>query len=231
MKKGFLAAWRASFFTGLAVVLPVVISLGIVFWLFGTVANFTDRLLFFLPRTLTHAGPDGNGPVLWYWSVIALVLAVVLVTLVGKLTRIYIGRKLIAFADQVLLSVPLLNKIYGAIKQVNEAFATNNKSAFKQVVLVEFPRDGVFSVGFLTGDQHHEVQARTGADVVAVFVPTTPNPTTGFLILVPRAKVVNLDMSVADGIKYIISLGSVAPPYSAAADLAAPAAGAPLVPR
>ncbi|MBI3879763.1 MAG: DUF502 domain-containing protein [Verrucomicrobia bacterium] len=213
MKKSLLARWRSSFFTGLAVVLPVVISVGILVWLFGTVANFTDKLLFFLPRELTHAD-DGKGGLLWHWSLFAFVFAVVVVTLTGQLARIYIGRRLIAYADQLLLHVPLLNKIYGTIKQVNEAFGSGSKSSFKQVVLVEFPRDGVWSLGFITGEQNQEVQAKTKEKVVAIFVPTTPNPTSGYLILVPEDKVTKLDMSVADGIKFVISLGAVSPEYS-----------------
>jgi uncharacterized membrane protein len=210
------ASWRANFFTGLAIIMPVVISIGIVIWLFGTVANFTDKLLFFLPASLTHAD-DGRGPVLWYWSVAAFALAIVLVTLLGRFARYYIGKRLIELAEQIMLRVPLLNKIYGALKQVNEAFTSDKKSAFKQVVLVEFPRDGIFSVGFLTGEQQDEVQAKTREAVVAVFIPTTPNPTTGYLVLVPRNKVTKLDMSVADGVKFVISLGAVSPEYAGAA--------------
>lgn len=213
MKRTLLAHWRSSFFTGLAVVLPVVISVGILVWLFGTAANFTDKLLFFLPNGLTHA-EAGKGPILWQWSAFALVLSVVLITLTGQLARIYVGRRLIAYADLLLLRVPLLNKIYGTIKQVNEAFGSGSKSSFKQVVLVEFPRDGVWSLGFITGEQNQEVQAKTKEKVVAIFIPTTPNPTSGFLILVPENKVTKLDMSVADGIKFVISLGAVSPEYA-----------------
>lgn len=221
MQRKLFARWRANFFTGLAIIMPVVVSIGIVMWLFGTVANFTDKLLFFLPRSMTHAD-DGRGPVLWYWSVAAFALAIALVSLLGKFARYYIGKRLIEMAEQIMLRVPLLNKIYGALKQVNEAFTTNKKSSFKQVVLVEFPRDGIYSVGFLTGEQHDEVQAKTREEVLAVFVPTTPNPTTGYLILVPRHKVTHLDMSVADGIKFVISLGAVSPGYPGAAPATMP---------
>jgi len=203
---------KANFFTGLAVVLPALLSIGAVIWLFGTVSNFTDALLFFLPKEWTHER-GGEGAMYWYWSLCALGLAVVLITLVGRLARHYLGIKLIQVADAVMLRVPLLNKIYGAIKQINEAFTSNKTTAFQQVVLVEFPRVGIYSIGFVTGAQHGEVQCRTAEEVVGVFVPTTPNPTTGFLVLIPRKQIVNLDMSVADGIKYVMSLGSVAPPY------------------
>lgn len=212
MQKKILTRWRASFLTGLAVLLPAVITLAVVKWLFGTIASITDLLLFFLPKTLTHA-ERGAGPMYWYWSLAAFVLAALLVSLVGWMARYYIGKQMIAWLDTAMLRVPLLNKIYGTIKQVNEAFGSNKKTAFKTVVLVEFPRSGVHSIGFITSEQHDEVQQKTREDVVCVFVPTTPNPTSGFLMLVPRAQVTKLEMSVADAIKYIVSLGSVSPGY------------------
>ncbi len=214
MKKTLFGRWRANFLTGLAVVLPAVISFAVLIWLFGTVANITDLLLFFVPQEITHRN-GGDGPMHWYWSAVAFSLAIVLVSVVGLAARHYLGKKLIELMDNVLLRVPLLNKIYGAIKQVNEAFTSGNKTAFKTVVLVEFPREGMYSIGFLTSEQHEEVQVKTKGKVVCVFVPTTPNPTSGFLVLVPEDKVTKLDMSVADGIKYIISLGSISPEYQA----------------
>ena len=213
MIKTPLTHWKANFFTGLAVVLPALLSIGVVVWLFGTVSNFTDALLFFLPKDWTHER-GGEGPMLWHWSLLALVLTIGLITLIGRFARHYLGKKLIQLADEVLLRVPLLNKIYGALKQINEAFTSSKTSSFKQVVLVEFPRAGVYSVGFITGSQHGEVQDKTREKVVGVFVPTTPNPTTGFIVLVPEKDVTKLDMSVADGIKFIMSLGSVAPDYA-----------------
>ena len=225
MKKPALATWRGNFLTGLAVLLPAVITLAIMKWLFGTIASITDLLLFFLPTSLTHQD-NGRGPMFWYWSLAAFVLAILLVSAVGLLARYYIGKRMIAWLDTAMLRLPLLNKIYATIKQVNEAFSSGNKTAFKTVVLVEFPRAGVYSLGFLTSEQHQEVQAKTHAKVVCVFVPTTPNPTSGFLILVPEDQVTRLDMSVADGIKYIISLGSVAPEWSGRAG----ARGQPLQP-
>lgn len=215
MKKTLLARWRGNFLTGLAVLLPALITLAIVKWLFGTVANLTDTLLlplkFILQKNQIY-GP--NGDMYWYWSIVALVLAVVLIGIVGLLARYYVGKQAIAWLDSTMLRVPLLNKIYGTIKQVNEAFSSGKKSAFKTVVLVEFPREGMRSIGFITSEQHDEVQARTKEKVVCVFVPTTPNPTSGFLVLVAEDKVTKLNMSVADGIKYIISLGSISPEYA-----------------
>jgi uncharacterized membrane protein len=216
-QKSLFARWRSSFLTGLAVTLPALLTLAAVKWLIGTISSVTDVLLFFLPRGLTHEDMvyphDGKGPMYWYWSLVALALAVVLISVVGVLARYYIGKKIIDWTDRVLMRVPFLNKIYGAIKQVNDAFS-GNKHSFKTVVLVEFPREGMYSIGFLTSEQRDEVQQKTREKVVCVFVPTTPNPTSGFLILVPEDKVIKLEMSVAEGIKYIVSLGSLAPGYT-----------------
>ena len=213
MKKKILARWQANFWAGLAIVLPGVISLAVLRWLFGTVANITDTLLIFLPAKLTHHD-QGNGAMYWYWSLVALLLAIFLIGTVGLLARNYFGRKMIEWVDSALLRIPLLNKIYSATKQVNDAFSTANKSAFRTVVLVEFPHPGVYSIGFITSDQQEEVQAKTGIKVVCVFVPATPNPTSGFLLMVPDTKVIKLAMSVPDAIKYIISLGAILPDYT-----------------
>ena len=214
MRKTFFARWRASFLTGLAVTLPALLTLAAVKWLFGTISSFTDTLLFFLKychldsKDIYENGQSGS--MFWYWSLLALVLAIILTSSVGVLARYYIGKRIIEWLDVAMMNVPFLNKIYGAIKQLNDAFS-GNKNSFKTVVLVEFPREGMYSVGFLTSEQRAEVQQKTKEKVVAVFIPTTPNPTSGFLVLVPEDKVTKLDMSVADGIKYIVSLGSIAP--------------------
>ena len=209
MKKSFFARWRAGFFTGLAVVLPGVITLAVVKWFFGTVSSFTDLLLFFVPTTITHEN-DGTGPMFWYWSLLALIVAVVIVSVVGVLARYYFGKRMIALADGMMLRVPVLNKIYGTIKQVDEAFTSGKKSSFKTVVLVEYPREGIYSVGFVTSERADEVERKTGKKCVCIFIPTTPIPTGGFLIVVPEENVIKLDMNVADGFKYIISVGALA---------------------
>lgn len=212
MHKHLWARWQANFLAGLAILLPGVISIAVLIWLSRTVASITDTLLIFLPRKLTHQN-GGDGAMYWYWSAVALAMAVFLIGVVGLLARNYIGRRVIEWTDSALLRIPLLNKIYGATKQVNDAFSSGNKTAFRTVVLVEFPRAGVHSVGFITSEPNVEIQSKTKEKVVCVFVPTTPNPTGGYLLLVPEDQVTRLDMSVADGIKYVISLGAIMPEY------------------
>lgn len=210
-ENSFFKQWRANFFAGLALVLPSVISVAVLVWVFHNVSNLTDTLLFFLPSSWTHeAMPNGQpGSIHWYWSLVALALAIVLVCLAGRYGRNYFGRKTIEWIDHAIMRVPLMNKIYGTVKQVNASFSSN-KSSFKQVVLVTFPHSRSRSVGFVTGEQKG-----LGPDkLISVFIPTTPNPTSGFLVLVPESEIIKLEMSVADGIKFIISLGALLPEHS-----------------
>ena len=208
--KGLLARWQANVWAGLAIVLPGIISVAVVIWLYRNVANLTDTLLIFLPHKLTHED-QGNGRMYWYWSFFALLFAIFLIGCVGLGARNYFGKRMIEWVETALLRVPFLNKIYSATKQVNEAFSSGNKTAFRTVVLVEFPHSGAYSIGFLTVEPHSEVLAKTGEKLLCVFVPTTPNPTGGFLLMMPEDKVTRLEMSVADAIKYIVSLGSILP--------------------
>ena len=221
MKQDF-ARWQTYFYTGLVVMLPAVIAITIVAWLFGAISSITDRLLFFL-HWLPAGGEewvykvDAAGNLLqplqvkWWWSLAALFITIFFIGLIGRMTRYYIGKKILELIDWFILRVPLLNRIYAAVKQVNEALTKKNQSSFKQVVLVEFPGRGLQSIGFLTGESHVEISEVMDQEMVSVFVSTTPNPTSGFLVFIPRDKVRKLKMSVADGVKYIISLGSVAP--------------------
>jgi uncharacterized membrane protein len=213
VKKSFFARWRASFVAGLLIVLPGIITLAVVKWVFGTITSFTDTLLFFLPYVLSpkHIYKNGmDGAMFWCWSVLAIVLAVVLISAVGVITRYYFGKRLIMWADSLMLRVPVLNKIYGTIKQVDDAFSSGKKSSFQTVVLVEYPREGIYSIGFITSEQRDEVSKVIKEKCVTVFIPTTPIPTSGFLVLVPEKQVTKLDITVAEGFKYIISLGALA---------------------
>ena len=211
-KKSLPARWRANFLTGLFIVLPAIISLAVIQWVFDTLSSFTDGLLFFLPKNVTHKDA-GHGSVWWYWSLVSLVLAVLLISVLGRLARNYFGRKIIQWTNQLMLSIPLFNKVYATIKQVNEAFTSGGKNSFKNVVMVEWPRPGMYSLGFLTSDQQHPAIFKTREKLVCVFIPTTPNPTSGFMMLVPEKQVTQLDMSVTDSMKYIVSLGSISPDH------------------
>lgn len=207
-ENSYLNRWRRNFLAGLAISMPGIISIAVVVWLFQNVSGVTDMLLIFVPRDWTH-DKGGDGKMYWYWSCFALLFAVFLICLVGRFGRDYLGRRAIKWADKALMSIPLLNKIYGTVKQVNQSFSSN-KSSFQQVVLVPFPYPASRTIGFVTGEQETPGAGR----LISVFVPTTPNPTSGFLLLLPESALVKVDMSVADGIKFVISLGAISPGQS-----------------
>ena len=192
---------RNSFFAGLLVVVPVA---GSVLILLGFFTWLTD---FMLPSALQQ---QMLSPL---YRVLALVLFVALTTGVGWITRLVVGRQIIGVSETLISRVPVLNKTYSFIKEISQTLLSGRKTMFQRVVLVQFPRPGVYSIGFVTSETEGEVQAKTRETVINVFVPTTPNPTSGFLILVPREQLTELDMSVADGMKLVISGGAVAPPF------------------
>jgi uncharacterized membrane protein len=145
---------------------------------------------------------------------LGLVIAVAALILIGALTAGYVGRIVVRLSDAALARMPVVRSIYGATKQIFETVLAQKSTAFRQVCLVEYPRHGVWTLGFITGTTVGEVQERTSDEVVNVFLPTTPNPTSGFLLFVPRHDIILLDMSIEDGIKMVISGGIVTPPES-----------------
>jgi uncharacterized membrane protein len=195
---------RRYFIAGLLVWLPV----GATILVFTLLLDLVDRLLFLLPPPLR---PDallgfqipGLGAI--------LVLIVFVVT--GMLAANLLGRRLVLFYESILERIPLVNTVYGAVKRFAEIVFSDSTSSFKRVLLVEYPREGLYSLAFQTSENQAEVKSVTGEDVVAVFLPTTPNPTSGFMLFVPARCVTVLDMSVEDALKMIISLGVVVPSW------------------
>jgi uncharacterized membrane protein len=195
---GFWAAARKSFFAGLVVVVPVAASIAILIGLFNWLTNLLVPV---------------KNPAFVH-RLMALLLFMVLVTAVGWVTRLVIGRRLVTMGEMFIGRVPLLNRIYRFVKDLSNTMFSGKKSAFQRVVLVEFPRAGSYAIGFVTSETEGEAQAVTQATVVNVFIPTTPNPTSGFLILVPREQLLPLKMTVADGMKMVISGGAVTPHHT-----------------
>jgi uncharacterized membrane protein len=192
---------RRWFLAGLLVWAPLGVTLLVIRFL----VNLLDSSLILVPRVWQ---PD------WFGIPgIGAILTLLIVLTTGALTANLIGKKMLAWAEHGLERVPLIGSVYGSMKKIAETMFSGQGNAFKKVVLVEYPRKGAWSVGFMTADPIPEVrQAVGGAEpLVAVFIPTTPNPTSGFLVMVPRADVRELEMSVPDGMQYLISLGVVAP--------------------
>ena len=184
--------FRKYFITGLLVLLPLWATYYVLSGLLGMI----DGILGDLPSHLIGFRFPGMG-------IIALVLFILLV---GILSANYIGKGLIRYSDRVMERVPIVNSIYTTVKQIMETFSL--KHSFRGVGLVEYPRKGCYSLGFMTGEVQGEHLGRSGKHV-SIFVPTTPNPTAGFLLILPKEEVTALDMTVDEGMKFIISLGLV----------------------
>jgi uncharacterized membrane protein len=135
------------------------------------------------------------------------------VTLLGYLSNYVFGKYFLKIGENLIQRIPGIGGVYNAVKQILATFGSQNRTLFSKVVLVEFPREGCWSIGFLTNKQQSEPHVRVGETMWTVFVPTTPNPTSGFLVMLPAEKVTELDMSIGDGMKMIISGGSVPPPW------------------
>ena len=221
-RRTLFARLRGWFFAGLLVTAPIFLTIYIT-WM---VVSFLDsQIVSLLPgqlRDLFTTRIPGFGEVPGY----GLIIGLVIITLVGALAAGFIGRWLIRMGESVLARMPIVRSIYSASKQVLETVMASQSDAFRDVVLVQYPRKGLWVIGFVTGNTKGEVQQRTHDDTVNVFVPTTPNPTSGFLLFCPRQELVFLDMSVDDALKLVVSGGIVTPPAPKAAPKAARKAAA-----
>lgn len=200
--KAFL---KTYLLTGLIVVVPITITIYII----QALVRAMDDFLTFIPRAYYPDTLMG-----FHLPGLGLVLVTIMVFLVGLLTHSYVGTKLVHWWDAVVGRIPVVRNIYQAIKQLTEALFSNTGNHFKQVVMVEFPRPGLYSIGFVAGPVKGEIQTRSGEPLMHIFIPCTPNPTTGYYILVPEKDLVFLKMTVEEAFKMIISSGLVSPNYS-----------------
>lgn len=189
---------RAYFFAGILVTAPIAITFYIAWQFVRWVDSWVSPLI-----------PPEFNPQNWGVPGFGLVSVVVGLTLIGALTAGLAGRLFVRLSDAVVSRMPVVSSIYGATKQVLETMLANKADSFREVVLVEYPRPGVWTIGFIAGSTGGEVKTKFDADMVNVFVPTTPNPTSGFLLILPRDQVKVLDMSVEDGFKMLISMGII----------------------
>jgi uncharacterized membrane protein len=201
---GLVARLRAYFIAGVLVTAPI----GVTIYLAWLVVGYIDQ-------TVTLLLPAGYDPrALLPFSVpgLGLVIALVAITLIGAFAAGYIGRILLVLGEGIVSRTPFLRGIYGATKQLFEAVLATKSTAFREVVLVEFPRKDMWSIGFVTGSHLAEAQATPSGALTGVFVPTTPVPTSGYLVYLPPSEMVKLDMSIEDGLKLVVSGGVVTPP-------------------
>ncbi len=201
---GLSARLRGYFLTGILVAAPISITLFLTWQLLG----FVDaRITPFIPSSYN---PNTYLP--FAVPGLGLIVLIGFITLVGALTTLFVGRTLLAISDSLLHRMPVVRSIYGATKQIFETILAQKSTAFRQVVMFEYPRRGCWAMGFVTGVTKGEIQSITEDEMVNVFLPTTPNPTSGYLLFLPRRELVPLQMSVEEGAKMIISGGIVTPP-------------------
>lgn len=199
-----LGRLRRYLLTGIVVTAPVAITIYLTYVFF----SFIDKHVGKLVPDLWYYGPYG------YTTIpgLGIFIAVTFFIVVGWFATNFLGKMIIGVYEYVLDRVPVIRTIYGGIKQVFETIMASQSTAFREAVMLEYPRKGVYSIGFVTGVTQGEVQEVTKAETINVFVPTTPNPTSGYLLFVPRQELIFLQMSVEEAVKLVISGGIITPP-------------------
>ncbi len=203
-KPTLFAKLRGYFLAGILVTAPAALTLYVA-WLFVTFVDGQVGAILpprYSPSTYLNFDIPGFG----------VVVLLVVLTAIGALTAGLVGRLMVRWGESILTRMPVIRGIYSALKQLFETVLSKQSSAFRQCVLIEYPRRGIWALGFISGVTEGEVQDLTAEEVVNVFLPTTPNPTSGFLLFVPRSDVIVLSMTVEEGIKMVISGGIVVPP-------------------
>jgi uncharacterized membrane protein len=188
--------------TGLLIWVP----LGITIWVLRLLIGTMDETLLLLPKHLRPEAIFG-----FYIPGFGVILTLLVVFLTGLFTTNIIGQRLLMFWEGLLSRIPVVKSIYYSVKQVSDTLFSSSGEAFRKALLVQYPREGSWTVAFLTGQPGGDVANHLKGDYVSVYVPTTPNPTSGFFLIMPRKDVIELDMSVDDALKYIISIGVVPP--------------------
>ena len=204
-KPGLLARLRSSFLTGIVVIAPV----GLTIWLLWTLAGWVDGVVLpLVPQTFQpekYIGINLRG--------VGIIFFLIFTIIVGWVAKGLIGRSLIRYAETLVERMPFVRSIYSGAKQIAETVFAQTERSFEKACLVQYPRKGIWAIGFVSTEAKGEVnqRAETGSPLMSVFVPTTPNPTSGFLLFFPKEDVIELDMTVEDAAKLVISAGLVYP--------------------
>ena len=207
MNKALLTSLRNAFLSGLLLLAPLAVTWLVFSWLFARIGG-SFRPLFepYLPPSLQSLA--------LLWDVLATIAVLGIITALGYLSRYVFGRYFGGLAERFIQTIPGVNTVYNTVKQIVDTFSVQHRSLFTKVVLVEFPRKGVYTIGFLTNKARGDLQSKVSEELWSVFVHTTPNPTSGFLLMLPKHEIIELEMSVGEGMKMIISGGTVLPPSS-----------------
>jgi uncharacterized membrane protein len=203
IKLSIFARFRRYFLAGILVTSPILITVYVT-WIIITfidtqVAGLLPESLDFTKK-LPHQIPG-----------LGLIISIIVITFIGAITPGFLGRTLLKVGERILDNTPVVRSIYGAIKQIMETVMSTNSESFREVVLVEYPRKGIWVIGFVTGETKGEVQTLNKDTLINVFIPTTPNPTSGFLLFLPKKDLIYMNMKVEDAVKMVISGGIVTP--------------------
>jgi uncharacterized membrane protein len=199
---------RDAFISGALLVAPLVVTV----WAFYKIVSLIGGT--FRP-VIFYSTPSSPSLELTL-DLASTIIVLILVTLLGYISRDVFGRYFLRLAERFVLSIPGVGAVYISVKQIVDTFGSSNRNQFSKVVVIEFPRPGCWAMGFLTNRTQGEVQRKTGRELYTVFVPTTPNPTGGYVLFLPPAEVTELDMSIGEGMKMIISGGTFLPPAARA---------------
>ena len=203
-KNKFLTWFKGRFFAGILVVVPILITLWLAGFLYVRLTGWAVSMFkYFVPELQTM-----------FWAeqavrIGALLLVIAVLLAIGEFMRYKYGRWFARLTEWLVLKVPILRSVYATTRQISEAIWTPKGNMFRKVVLIEYPRKGIYTIGFLTNENKEdwELSEKTGKDLISLFIPTTPNPTSGFLLFVPRKDCIFLDMKVSEGMKLVISGG------------------------
>jgi uncharacterized membrane protein len=203
IKLSIFARFRRYFLAGILVTSPILITVYVT-WIIITfidtqVAGLLPESLDFTKK-LPHQIPG-----------LGLIISIIVITFIGAITPGFLGRTLLKVGERILDNTPVVRSIYSAIKQIMETVMSTNSESFREVVLVEYPRKGIWVIGFVTGETKGEVQTLNKDTLINVFIPTTPNPTSGFLLFLPKKDLIYMNMKVEDAVKMVISGGIVTP--------------------
>jgi uncharacterized membrane protein len=194
---------RKYFITGLLVLVPLAITL----WVLNLIVGTLDQSLLLMPEKWRPQSLFG-----FTLPGLGTILTLVIIFLTGLVTRNFLGNRLLTWWEMLLNRIPVVNSIYSSVKQVSDTLFSSSGNAFRKALLVQYPRQGCWTIAFQTGVPGGDVKNHLQGDYVSVYVPTTPNPTSGFFLMLPRAETIELNMSVDEALKYIVSMGVVAPP-------------------
>lgn len=203
-----LVTFRNAFVSGVLLLAPLWVTI----WAFTAIISFVGGT--FRPF-YEHYLPQSLQRIPFFWDLLATGVVILFVTTLGYLSHYVFGKVFLSIGERAIQRIPGVGAVYNSVKQIVATFGTQNRNVFSKVVMVEFPRKGVWTIGFLTNKTQGEAQSRAGTEIWTVFVPTTPNPTSGFLLMAPRHEIVELEMSVGEGMKMIISGGAVLPAWPA----------------